>query len=336
MAMDSTAELKHTYRIIQKKLDACQKQKRLIVQKKTVKRTLLQESQHVLQNHLVHALTENMPRKQRILLDNQQDNLIPIFSSGTTAFRGSQVQSNTAPDQPNHGYEMVQCRGWIMDRRVWLQATCHALHANVQQTHLCCLPNRFLPETTCLNKCSNAEYQRLFLCFDLLPDTCIDDVQSELRIYCNYQQGTQTLSTETCLIEWLDGKNLSWFDSLSISSSQVILQAYFPCQISVKNVDAYHFNQLMKHSQPLNDLFSYIQDHHTLIQIRANNAIAIYALNYTSLSFIVRLLGSNAKMTSITKDATRNLVVSTSEYYVSPNYKTRARVSLMTSQLFAI
>lgn len=84
-------------------------------------------------------------------------------------------------------------------------------HANVQQTHLCCLPNRFLPETTCLNKCSNAEYQRLFLCFDLLPDTCIDDVQSELRIYCNYQQGTQTLSTETCLIEWLDGKNLSWF-----------------------------------------------------------------------------------------------------------------------------
>ncbi|KAL9541914.1 hypothetical protein PS6_010069 [Mucor atramentarius] len=127
MAMDSTAELKHTYRIIQKKLDACQKQKRLIVQKKTVKRTLLQESQHVLQNHLVHALTENMPRKQRILLDNQQDNLIPIFSSGTTAFRGSQVQSNTAPDQPNHGYEMVQCRGWIMDRRVWLQATCHAL-----------------------------------------------------------------------------------------------------------------------------------------------------------------------------------------------------------------
>ncbi|KAL7324589.1 hypothetical protein PS15p_209763 [Mucor circinelloides] len=211
MAMDSTAELKHTYRIIQKKLAACQKQKRLIVQKKTVKRTLLQESQHVLQNHLVHALTENMPRKQRILLDNQQDNLIPIFSSGTTAFRGSQVQSNTAPDQPNHGYEMVQCRGWIMDRRVWLQATCHALHANVQQTHLCCLPNRFLPETTCLNKCSNAEYQRLFLCFDLLPDTCIDDVQSELRIYCNYQQGTQTLSTETCLIEWLDGKNLSWF-----------------------------------------------------------------------------------------------------------------------------
>lgn len=83
--------------------------------------------------------------------------------------------------------------------------------ASVQHTRLCCLPNRCLPETTCLNKCNNDEYQRLFLCFDLLPDARVEDIQSTLRTYCSYQLGTQTLSTETCLIEWLDEKNLSWF-----------------------------------------------------------------------------------------------------------------------------
>ncbi|GAN07473.1 hypothetical protein MAM1_0162d06970 [Mucor ambiguus] len=90
---------------------------------------LLQESQRVLQNHLVHALTENMPRKQRISLDNQQDNLMPIVSS-TAASSSSQIQSSTAaaPEQQQHGYEIMQCRGWIMNRRVWLQATCHALY----------------------------------------------------------------------------------------------------------------------------------------------------------------------------------------------------------------
>ncbi|CAO3638086.1 unnamed protein product [Mucor fragilis] len=290
--MDSTAalELKRTYRIIQDKLAACQKQKRLIVQKKTAKRTLLQESQHVLQKHLVHALTENMPKKQCISLDNQQDNLMPIVSPSAAASSPSRIQPTASKsEQQQQGCEMVQCRGWIMDRRVWLQATCHVAQASVQHTRLCCLPNRCLPETTCLNKCNNDEYQRLFLCFDLLPDARVEDIQSTLRTYCSYQLGTQTLSTETCLIEWLDEKNLSWFDSLSISTSQVILQAYFPCQISVKNVDAYHFNQLMKHSQPLNDQFSFIQDHCALIQLRASTSATVYTLKYTTLYFIMAL-----------------------------------------------
>ncbi|KAL9559301.1 hypothetical protein MBANPS3_000475 [Mucor bainieri] len=126
----STQELKHTYQIIQDKLAACQKQKRLIVQKKTVKRTLLQESQHVLQNHLVYALTENMPKKQRISLDgHQKDNLIPIVSSPAAPAleSGNQIHTSTEHQQQQHGYEIQICRGWIMDRRVWLQATCHAL-----------------------------------------------------------------------------------------------------------------------------------------------------------------------------------------------------------------
>ncbi|KAL0138002.1 hypothetical protein V8B55DRAFT_1439343 [Mucor lusitanicus] len=219
--MDSTAaqELERTYRIIQDKLAACQAQKRLIVQKKTVKRTLLQESQHVLQNHLVYALTENMPKKQRISLDNQQDNLIPIVSSSTTSSQKPSITITTTTTAAQHDYQIVKCRGWLMDRRVWLQATCHALQqTSVQHAQLCCVPNRFLPETTCLNRCNSDAYQQhLFLCFDLLPDTQPDDItqQSTLRVYCRYQQqqpqGTQTLSTETCLIEWLDGKNLSWF-----------------------------------------------------------------------------------------------------------------------------
>jgi hypothetical protein len=63
--------------------------------------------------------------------------------------------------------------------------------------------------------------------------------------------------------------------------------------------------------------------------------INIYALSSTSISFILNIL-NNIELTSISKEISRDFIVSTSEYYVSPNYKTRAKVSLITSQLFAI
>ncbi|CEP10266.1 hypothetical protein [Parasitella parasitica] len=105
---------------------------------------------------------------------------------------------------------MVKCYGWIMNsRRVWLQAQGHAL--NTTQAHICCLPNKFIPETAKLNRRNSDEPQHLFLCFELLPDVQVGDLQAELRAYCSYTQGSQTFSSETCAIEWLDETDLSWF-----------------------------------------------------------------------------------------------------------------------------
>ncbi|KAG2200114.1 hypothetical protein INT46_004068 [Mucor plumbeus] len=334
-----TKELKNTYKIIQNKLASCQNEKRNIVLKKTTKRTLLQESQHVLQNHLVNALTENLKKKKKISMDKNQENLKSIISSSssiTTNIENDSRESSPVNQQPINEFDMIKCHGWIMDRRVWIQVQSHAL--NTTETHIRCLPNKFIPETTCLNKCNNDEYQHLFLCFDLLPDIQINEIQSELRIYCNYKQGSQIYSSKTCLIEWFDEKNLMWFDLLSISSSQIVLQAYFPYYISVKNLqkitDSYQLNQLIKHSQPLNQEFLFIQNQFTLMKIDAK-LINIYALSSTSISFILNIL-NNIELTSISKEISRDFIVSTSEYYVSPNYKTRAKVSLITSQLFAI
>ncbi|KAI8642392.1 hypothetical protein BD408DRAFT_416712 [Parasitella parasitica] len=204
--MDTT-QLKNTYKIIQDKLRSCQNEKRNITTRKATKRTLLQESHYVLQNHLVNALTENVTKIKRISLDKDQGALIPIIPNSSSSGGGGIDIKDTLPAQQAHGFTIIKCRGWFINRRVWLQAQGHAL--NITQAHICCLPNKFIPETAHLNKCSSDGPQHLFLCFDLLPDVRVGDIQSELRAYCSYRQASQPFSSETCAIEWLE--DLSWF-----------------------------------------------------------------------------------------------------------------------------
>ncbi|KAI9485318.1 MAG: hypothetical protein EXX96DRAFT_544716 [Benjaminiella poitrasii] len=207
--MSSTDELLNTLNIIQDKIKKCQEQKREIARKMITKRALLCESQLILRNQLQHALEEDLVEKTKI-----------------TKRESPKVQLKL-----NHVY------GWIRGKRIWIQAQGFTMpDCIIKQAHLSCVPNIVLPETMCIND----KGLDLFLAFDSIPL-----LPRNFKVYCVYRddQNKQHV-TESCEIEWKSQNDLTWFERLPISRD--ILQAYFPCYLSIPFNDKLRENKVIE------------------------------------------------------------------------------------------
>lgn len=80
----------------------------------SIKRALLQESIGVMQNDLGSALKQDLTKKQTITSSHIEkfEPIIGIFDDMDT----------TEPTTINEKFKIIQCKGWIRDKRVWIQA----------------------------------------------------------------------------------------------------------------------------------------------------------------------------------------------------------------------
>lgn len=80
--------------------------------------------------------------------------------------------------------------------------------SDISKVQVYCLPNNLINETMQLSKSEGTMFS---LAFDVLYDISIAELTQRLRIACTFQYKGQYHMTETCLIEWRDDQDLSWF-----------------------------------------------------------------------------------------------------------------------------
>ncbi|KAI7899184.1 uncharacterized protein BX663DRAFT_522576, partial [Cokeromyces recurvatus] len=130
----------------------------------------------------------------------------------------------------------------------------------------------WIRDKLCLNKGHDLN---LFLTFDYnhhlssLPP-------NQFQIYCIYDYENEKHVTEAYPIEWKSPDDLTW---LSLSISHSILQAYFPCHISIIKDEL----QNTKNIQFLNDKVAVTLDQTVLIHYHQTHVIDLYGLSMSHI-----------------------------------------------------
>jgi hypothetical protein len=80
--------------------------------------------------------------------------------------------------------------------------------SDITDIQVYCLPNNLTAETMYFNRVKETTF---VLAFDLLHGIPTIQLQQCLSIACTFQYKGQYLMSETCLIEWGNEKDLTWF-----------------------------------------------------------------------------------------------------------------------------